>query len=61
MANQTMFSPNFPVQAAPVERRSTWGAMGGGPGVEASDIWDDVLQGTIKYGPSVAKALSSWI
>jgi hypothetical protein len=41
MANMT-FSHSFPIQAAPVQRRPEWGAVNGGPGVEAAAWYDDL-------------------
>lgn len=53
---QNEITPNsrlrLPVQAAPVNRTLTPGALGGGPGVEAAWGWDDLVDLAKKYGPT---------
>ena len=56
MANTT-FSHSFPIQAAPVQRRPEWGAMSGGPGVEAAAWYDDLWGAVAPALPGLATTL----
>ena len=56
---QNEITPNsrsrLPVQAAPVHRALTPGALGGGPGVEAAWGWDDLVdfaKKAVQYAPT---------
>ena len=60
---QNEITPNsrlrLPVQAAPVHRALTPGALGGGPGVEAAAWYDDLFDAAKKYGPGVIDIVKS--
>ena len=53
--------PSLPVQAAPVSRAPGWSAMGGGPGVQASDFWDDLWKTVSPAIPGIVGTLGSLI
>ena len=65
---QNEITPNsrlrLPVQAAPVHRALTPGALGGGPGVEAAAWWNDLedfAKKAAQYAPvaiDVAKSVA---
>ncbi len=42
MSQMTYAQMSLPTQAAPVSRELGWAAVGGGPGVQASDFWSDL-------------------